>query len=290
MLIIQVLITGIVIGAIYAITGAGLVVIYRATGVINFAHGDIAVVGLFCAYGVLQIHWPYAVAAIIAIAVSALLAAGLGLVVGSKIFQRRAVLDLIVLTISAGLILQGLEGVVVGQRVRSFPAVASSNVGKIGSVNISLANVIVVSVCLLIFISLYLFFDRTRTGASMRALNENATATRQLGVPVTRLRVMAWTIAGALAGVAGLFVAPIYSLQPSSIDVLVIYGFAVVVAGGFESVVGALICGILVGILQNTVSVLTSSKLVLIAIALFMLVVLTIRPTGLLGRRPVVRV
>jgi branched-chain amino acid transport system permease protein len=73
-------------------------------------------------------------------------------------------------------------------------------------------------------------------------------------------------------------------------DVLVVYGFAVVVAGGFESVVGALVCGVLVGILQDAVSVFTSSKLVLISVALFMLIVLTIRPTGLLGRRPVVRV
>jgi branched-chain amino acid transport system permease protein len=289
-LVIQILITGIVIGAIYAITGAGLVVIYRATGVINFAHGSIAAVGLFCAYGGLQLGWPYPLAAAVTIAASALLAAGLGLFAGSALFQRRPVLDLIVLTISVTLILQGLEGLIVGQNVKAFPAVANSNLGHIGSVTITAANVTVVAVCLAVFLALYVFFERTRTGAAMRALNENAEATRQLGVPVTSLRTLAWTIAGALAGIAGLFVAPIYSLQPSSMDVLVVYGFAVVVAGGFESVIGALICGVLVGILQNAVSVFTSSKLVLISVALFMLVVLTIRPAGLLGRRPVVRV
>ena len=290
MLVTQVLITGIVMGAIYAITGAGLVVIYRTTGVINFAHGDLAAVGLFCAYGALQLGAPYAVAAVVAIAASAALAAGLGRVVGSRLFRRRPVLDLIVLTISAGLILQGLEGVIIGQSVRTFPSIAGGQVARIGSVGIGADDIIVVSVCVVVFCALYAFFERTRTGASMRALNENAEATRLLGVPVTRLRTLAWMVAGALAGIAGLFVAPIYSLQPTSMEVLVVYGFAVVVAGGFESVVGALVCGILVGILQNAVSVFASSKLVLIAVAAFMLVVLAIRPTGLLGRRPVVRV
>lgn len=290
MLAAQVLITGVVMGAIYAITGAGLVVIYRTTGVINFAHGDVAAVGLFCAYGALQLGLPYALAAIVAIAASAVLAALLGAIIGSGVFRRRPVLDLIVLTISAGLILQGLEGIVVGQSVHTFPAVATAGLTQLGGVSIRLNDVIVVAVCVVVFCGLYLFFERTRTGASMRALNENAEATRLLGVPVTRLRTLAWIVAGALAGIAGLFVAPIYSLQPTSMEVLVVYGFAVVVAGGFESVIGALVCGILVGILQNAVAVFASSKLVLIAVAVFMLVVLAIRPTGLLGRRPVVRV
>lgn len=290
MLAAQVLITGVVMGAIYAITGAGLVVIYRTTGVINFAHGDVAAVGLFCAYGALRLGAPYAVAAIVAVVAAAALSALLGAVIGSRLFRRRPVLDLIVLTISAGLILQGLEGVVVGQSVRTFPAVAEGTLTTIGGVSVRVSDVVVVAVCVVVFCALYLFFDRTRTGTSMRALNENGEATRLLGVPVTRLRTLAWVLAGGLAGVAGLFVAPVYSLQPASMEVLVVYGFAVVVAGGFESVVGALVCGILVGVLQNAVSVFASSKLVLIAVAAFMLVVLAIRPAGLLGRRPVVRV
>lgn len=286
----EILVVGVILGAVYALAGAGLVVLFRTTGMINFAHGDVATAALFVALTLIHMGVPFAIAAIVTVLVSALLDVLLGLMVGSRLFRDRGVADLVIATIAASLILQGLESITAGQSARPFPSLGSGVVFHLAAVAVTTADIITLALCIAAFTGLMLFFKFSQWGVAMRAMSDDQDTARLLGVPNMRLRIASWAVSGALAGLAGLTIAPIYSLQPTSIDVLVIYGFAVIVAGGFESLIGALLFGVTIGVLQNIVQAYISTNLVLAAICVFMLAVLSLRPQGLFGRQLVERV
>lgn len=289
-LLTQILVVGVILGAVYALAGAGLVVLYRTTGMINFAHGDVATAALFVALALMHVGVPFPVAAVATVVVSSLLDVMIGLLLTSRFFRDRGVADLVIATIAASLIFQGIESMTLGQTARPFPSLGAATLFRLASVAITVSDMVTLAMCLAAFTGLMLFFRYSSWGIAMRAISEDADTARLLGVPGMRLRLASWASSGALAGLAGLAIAPIYSLQPTSIDVLVIYGFAVIVAGGFESLAGALVFGVAVGVLQNLVQAYVSTSLVLFSLYLFMLVVLAFRPQGLFGRRLMERV
>ncbi|MHB8220200.1 MAG: branched-chain amino acid ABC transporter permease [Acidimicrobiales bacterium] len=281
---------GLVLGFTYAFTGAGMVVLYRTTKVVNFAMGDVATAGLFV--GVLCREWglDYGATAVVVIVTAGLISTVMGLVLTARRVRNRRDIDLVIATIGAALLIQGIEASTAGGTTRVFPAVDPSGWFQVAGVTVTGSDVITVLTCVVVFAAMWLFFRHSNRGIAMLAISERPATASLLGVPVRQLQLGSWALSGCLAGLAGLAVAPLYSLDPTSIDVLVIYGFAAVVAGGFDSLLGAVVCGIAIGILQNLVQAYLSTNLVLAAVWVFLVAVLLWRPQGLLGTRMVSRV
>lgn len=265
-------------------------IIFRESGIVNFAQGDLAAAGLFIGYWVYHQGAPYWLTAIVVVGACGLIGGILSLVLIGPFSRRRTLLDVALLTIAISLIIQGIETIVAGGGNRSFPSVGTQSVVKLGGVQISVTQVVTVGVSLAIFAAIGLFFRLTRTGVAMRAINDNADAAALLGVPLRRMRALSWTLGSMCAGVAGLFIAPLLTLNVTSVDVLVVYGFIVVVLGGFDSTLGALVVGLAVGIGGNLISAYLNSDYETPLLVGLMLIVLIKRPYGLFGTPPIERV
>ena len=283
------LILGVTLGLVYALVGAGLVVIYRTSGYVSFAQGDIASVGLYVGLFAYTAGLPYWWTALIVIIVCCLLAGAIGRFIVVPL-ERFGKLSAALATIGIGLAIQGIEALVVTTDARGFPSVGDAIVLRIGPVGLSQANVAAMVIAVALFIALGIFFKSSKTGMAMRAVSDNPTAATHVGISGNRLKYLSWLIAGVLAGVTGLFVAPVYSLFPGSVNVLLVFGFATVVFGGFESITGSIIAGIVFGVVGNLVAAYLHPGLVTFAVYVIVLLVLLVRPSGLLGRKPLVRV
>lgn len=281
-------ILGVSLGLVYALTGVGLVVIYRSSGYVSFAQGDIATVALYVGLVLYRSGAPYLVTALVVIVAGAVL----GVIGGVLVipFERFGKISAALATIAAGLIIEGVENVVINPIPISFPSLSNHTAFTLGSVSLSVADMTSDALCVLVFLGLGLWFKVSRVGIAMRAANEDSTAAMHMGVSVVTLKRLSWVISGALAGLCGLFVVPMYSLSPTSVDLILVYGFATVVLGGFESVLGALLAGVVIGVATNLVAAYINPSLVTSALYVILLVVLLIRPHGMFGRRPVSRV
>ncbi|MBM9465701.1 branched-chain amino acid ABC transporter permease [Nakamurella leprariae] len=283
------IVLGVVVGIVYALSGAGLVVIFRTSGYISFAQGDIAAVGLFVGLAAYKAGGGYGLTAVTVILVSTVL----GGLVGGLItipLERHGHLPAALSTIGVGLIIGGILNVTVGGDPRAFPEVSSAAAFDFAGVRLGWSDIVGMLASAAIFIGLGFFFRRSRIGIAMRAVNDNRFAGQILGVPDKRLKLVGWIVAGSLSGVLGLFVAPILSLSPVSVNTLLVFGFCAIVIGGFDSIFGALVAGVSIGVLSNLTSAYVDPNLVPTVLWAAMLLVLLIRPNGLFGRRRLVRV
>lgn len=282
-------ILGVTIGLVYALSGAGLVVIFRTSGYASFTQGDIAAVSLYVGLFAYNSGLPYPVMALLVVVVGALLG---GLIGGFIVvpLERFGALTAALATIGVGLSIQGAENILLNPDPVAFPSAGDQAALTLGPVTLSVANVVQAVVCIALFAGLGLIFRFSRIGVAMRAANDNPAAAGHIGLAGKRLKVTSWMMAGGLAGITGLFVAPIYSLSPSSVNAILLFGFATVVLGGFESITGALIAGVIIGVVTNLVAAYLDPQLVSFGVYALVLGVLLFRPFGLLGRRPLVRV
>lgn len=283
------LLLGLVSGLLYALSGAGLVLIYRTSGYVSFAQGDIAAVGLFVAFAAHQAGLPYAAVAAITVIGCAVLA---GLIGAFAIIplERFGPLTAALATIAAGVFIQGAENATVGSTPRPFPAVSDARAFELHEVQLQVSQVVQVGVTIALFVVMGLAFRRLRAGVALRAVNDNPEAAELLGIPARRLKRMSWLLAGALAGVAGLFIVPLYTLTPTSVNAILLFGFCAIVVGGFDSVSGALLGGLIIGLAANLTAAYLTPNLVTTVLYLTVLVVLLVRPHGLMGRQPLRRV
>ncbi|MGE0233064.1 MAG: branched-chain amino acid ABC transporter permease [Flavobacteriaceae bacterium] len=288
-ILISAIVVGTITGLLYALAGAGLVVIFRTSGYISFAQGDIAAVALYFGYWIYQLGAPYPVVAVAVVLAGAVLGGLIGtfLVVP---MERFGLLTAALTTIAVGTTIQGIENVTVGATARAFPSFGDNVVFNIGPVGLTAQNTLAMVCSVAIFALLGLVFNKWRAGIAMRALSDSPEAAELLGVPTVLLRRLSWAIAGGLAGVAGLFVAPLFALTPSSVNSLLIFSFCAVVVGGFESIFGAMIAGVIVGIASNLTAAYLNPSLVPTVIFIILISVLLVRPAGLFGRRRIIRV
>jgi branched-chain amino acid transport system permease protein len=283
------LLLGVVSGLLYALSGAGLVLIYRTSGFISFAQGDIAAVGLFVAYFAFQAGAPYAVIVLVTVAACAVAAVLIGGLVVIPL-GRQGALTAGLATIGVGILVQGIENFTVGNSSRPFPSVSNGVALRLGAVQIQTAHVVQIVVTVVVFVAMGIAFRRLTAGVALRALNEDPEAAELLGVPGRRLQLLSWLSAGVLAALAGLFIVPIYTLTPTSVNAILLFGFCAVVVGGFDSVAGALVGGLVIGVSANLVAAFIAPTLVTTVLYLTLLAVLLVRPHGLMGRAPLRRV
>ena len=283
------LILGITLGLVYALAGVGLVVIYRTSGYVSFCQGDIAAVSLYIGLACYKAGLPYPIMALVVVASGAVLAGVIGGFIVVPL-ERFGTLSAALATIGVGLAIQGIENLTVDATPQAFPSAGAQTAFTIGPVHLAVSDITSAVVSAALFVALGLFFRISRIGIAMRAANDNPAAAVHVGLSGKKLKHLSWILAGGLSGACGLFVAPIYSLTPVSVNALLVFGFATVVLGGFESVMGALVAGIIIGVTSNMLAAYLNTNLVTFGIYALLLVVLLVRPSGLLGRRTLVRV
>jgi branched-chain amino acid transport system permease protein len=284
--------SGLAAGAIYASLALALVLIYQTTNVVNFAQGEMATFTTYIAWTMMKhgvSYWP-------AFVLTLLIAFGGGVAVERVLIrpvEHRPEIVIVILTIGMLITINGLTGWIWGAEVKAFDSPFPNRSVVLGNVSISIQDIGTFGVCLGTVVVLWLFFRFTTLGLAMRSVAFNPDASRLMGVRVGWMLALGWGLAAALGSVAGMMAAPTVFLDPDMMLVVLIYAFAAAVLGGIDSPVGAVVGGLLLGVVINLLGSYVSfvgQELRLPTALAVLLLVLVIRPTGLFGRVVVQRV
>jgi len=274
--------TGIAAGMIYSALALALVLIWRATRVVNFAQGALAMTTTYIALAVIQATGNYWVG------FAAALAAGFALgAIAERLLVRWVEngppLNAVILTLGLLLVLEAVVPMLWGAQIRAFPAPFSISATQVGSTFIALSpfNVFTIAVVLLVMVALLLFFRFTGLGLSMRAAAFAPSIARLLGVRVGRLLTLGWGLASMAGALAGLLVAPTLLLYPNNMDAVLVYGFTAAVLGGLDSPLGALVGGLSMGLALSYIGGYLGGDLETVGALAILIGVLMFRPQGL---------
>ena len=287
----QQVVAGLGSGAIYGALALALVLIHRATGVINFAQGEMAMFTTYIAWTLIENHgWSYWPAFVVTLAFAFVLGLGVQRVVIAPV-SNASVLTIVIMTIGLVLTFNGLASLIWSAEIRAFPSPFPNDTWQIGGVSISQQDVGTFAVVLALVALLWAFFQFTKVGLALRASALNPDASRLVGVRVGWMLAIGWGLAAMLGAVAGMLAAPTVLLDPNMMQAILIYAFAAAVLGGIDSPLGAVAGGLLLGVglnLIGTYSDFVGADLKLPVALLIILIVLLVRPAGLFGK-PVTR-
>lgn len=283
---------GLAIGSIYALLALAIVISHRATGVPNFAQGEMAMFSAFIAWQLYSWGLPLAIAIVISIAV----AGASGVVLERTIIrpvEGTSLLTIIVVTLGCFLAINQLASMIWSSRLRDLPSVLPDKTIAVGGVFMSIHSLGIIAVLLATTGLLYLLFQKTTVGLVMRGAAENRESCELLGINVNRLLMAGWGLAAAVGALAGVMVAPRLFLEPNMMLAPLLFAFAAAVLGGLDSMVGAVVGGCIVGVSENLagayVGFIGSDLKVLVPLATIV-IVLVVRPNGIFGHKRVERV
>lgn len=285
----QAVASGITAGSVYALVALGFVLIYKGTRVVNFGQGEQVMLGAYLAL-VLNtfVGVPFPVAVGLALALAGLF----GLLIYVVVLRRLAsspALTKIIATLAIGLILREGVRAILGPNAYPFPFLLSPAPVRVGGVLVTPANVAIVVAALVVMGIFYLFFRHARLGKALRAACENAVGASLMGISVPFVFATLWVLASVLAAVAGVLVAPLVTLTPD-MGLVAIKGWVAAVVGGFTSLPGAVVGGIVLGVVETVTGSYVSTALKDGITYLLLMAILIVRPSGLLERRVVKRV
>lgn len=274
--------TGVAAGMIYAALALALVLIWRATRVVNFAQGALAMTTTYVALAVITATGNYWLGFVGALAAGFLLGA-----LAERFLVRWVEsgpqLNPVILTLGLLLVLEAVVPMIWGAQIRAFPAPFSISATQFGTTYIALSpfNMFTIAVVLAVMVGLLVLFRYTGLGLSMRAAAFSPAIARLLGVRVGRLLTFGWGLASVAGALAGLLVAPTLLLSPNNMDAILVYGFTAAVLGGLDSPVGALVGGLSIGLALSYIGGYLGPDLETIGALVILIVVLMIRPHGL---------
>jgi branched-chain amino acid transport system permease protein len=289
LLLMQAIASGIVTGCVYALVALSLVIIYKSTDVVNFAGGELVMLGAYVGlFGLIFLELPYAVMFVLTVVV--VFAAGalfervaLNTITGRRHSAHVDLVPLVVATVGLGYMLKGLVRVVpYTEEVRRLPPLLSGPSLFFGDVVLQRQDLAIIAVTVVVMVALTLFFTVTKIGKALRATSQNPRAAALIGIPVRRMRMAAWGLSSAIAAIAGILLAPKLLMTPD-MGVVVMLAFAAAIIGGFTSLPGCVIGGIVLGIVQNFVGIMLSPQAITVTPFFVIMVVLLLRPQGLLG-------
>ena len=284
------LVTGLSLGAIYAIIALGYTMVYGIAKMLNFAHGDVIMVGAFVCFTIVSsLELPPVLGIILAM----ILCTALGIIIerlAYKPLRQAPSLAVLITAIGVSYLLQNGAQLIWGASPKSFPAMFSFGGEKGitlfgGQLNISYVAIITVSVCIVIMIALTLFTEKTRIGKAMRACSEDKAAAQLMGVNVNQTISVTFAIGSALAAVAGVLMCSAYpALSPTTGSLPGIKAFTAAVFGGIGSIPGALLGGVLLGLIETFTKAYITTDLSDAIVFAVLIVVLLVKPSGLLGK------
>ena len=284
--LLQYALTGLSAGSLYALVALGIVLIYRSTRVLNFAHGAVATFGTFVAFGLLTSGAPFVIAFPLALLVGALIAVVFYFIVLVPAQRQGAtLLSQVILTLGLALIFEGVIVYRWGAEPDRLPfPLSDTRTWRMGSLFVSELSVGTLAVSLVASGLLYVLVQRTRLGLAMRAASENLQAAQTLGIPTRRVLGLSWAVASALGVLAGIFLAPALLLDPFFMLDPFLKGFAAAVLGGLNSLPGAVLGGVILGLAESLAGAYLTIQFKNTLAFLVIIVVLLVRPDGLLGR------
>jgi branched-chain amino acid transport system permease protein len=282
---------GVVSGCLYAMGAIGIVLIYKSSKVVNFAHGNLAGLAAFLVFGftaghLAQVSWGVAVLATLAIMV-AVMAVSYWLI-APLVFQSD--LTSTIATLGVGLIAQGITQLVFGSNVVAMDLPLPAWKAQLGALRITAYDLAVLGTTVLTIAALYLLIERTRIGIAFRAVSANPFASRVCGLNLRRVHLFSWVVAGLLGLVAALLIVPTTFLSSTTVASFMLQAFAAAVVGGFSSLPGAVVGGIFIGVLMNLLSYYVAAEFSNSYLLLTILLVLNLFPKGVLAVRGGARV
>jgi len=288
-------VSGLANGGIYASLAVALVLIYRATEVINFAQGAIATFTTYIAWQLISWGLSYWEAFFATLGIAFAIGFGLELVAIRPVERRGNQLTVVIAAIGLLILVEGATAWIWGNQIKFMPAPFPAHIYRVGNVSFSRQDLSTIAISIAAVVLLWLFFQFTKAGLAMRAAAVRPDAARLVGVRVSWMLSLGWGLAAMLGAVAGMMAAasPSTLLQPSMMDTVLIYAFAAAVIGGLESAAGAVIGALLIGVALNLLSAYVSwvtPQLTLPAAFVLMLVFLLVKPSGLFGRTRVRKV
>jgi branched-chain amino acid transport system permease protein len=287
----QQVVAGLASGGIYAALALALVLIHRATGVINFAQGEMAMFTTYISWTLTANHgWDKWLAAGATLVIAFIGGAAIQRTIIRPI-ERAPILTIVIVTIGLVLIFNGLAAWVWTAEVRFYPSLFPNDTVTIGGVAISMIDLGTIAVVLVLVVLLWAFFQFTKVGLALRASALNPDASRLVGIRVGWMLAIGWGLAAMLGAVAGILTAPTTTLDPNMMQAILIYAFAAAVLGGIDSPFGAVAGGLMLGVGLNLIGTyidFVGADLRLPVALLVILVVLLVRPAGLFGK-PVTR-
>ena len=287
----QLVISGLAVGSLYALAALGFVLIYKATDILNFAHGEAMMVGAFVCYALVVSGVPFLWAVLVTI--------GLAMIFG--LITERLVLRpmigepqfaVVMVTIGLSIFLRSLSGIIFGHDNKIFPSPFAQNSLSFKGLVLSYTHLWAMIIAGLMVILFFLFFKYSRVGLSMRGVANDQDTAMLMGISVKKVFALTWGISFAMAAVAGIFLANVMVLN-IGLSLVAIKAFPAVILGGLESIPGAIIGGLVIGVLETLVGgyldqALPGVKDLTAFVVLFL--VLMIRPYGLFGKEELERV
>ena len=288
---IQQVATGLSTGSLYAILALALVLIYRSTGVVNFAQGEMAMFTTFIAWSFINWELHFWVAFFLTLLIAGIFGALVEVVLLRPV-ENAPPLNAVILTLGLFTLLSSVALRIWQGQPKSFPSpeVFDGAPLTLGPAAISRPNVGVFCMSVLIMVAIYLLFNYTKLGLAMRAAAQNRIASQLVGIRVGRMLALGWALSAMVGAVAGMLLAPTIFLSPSMMLGVLLFAFAAAVLGGLDSPMGAIVGGLTLGVVQNMAGTYIGSDIDIAVAFLVIIVVLIVRPTGLFGRRVLGRV
>ena len=243
-------VSGVAVGSLYALGGVGLVVLYRATGVLSFANGAVGAMGVMLAWQLGQWGWPGPVTWVVGVLASAALSLCYGRLVAPGLSWRDPVVKAVA-TLGFALIVLGATAFFWEDDVRRFTLPTDRLAVMVLGLRVTVTRLIVIVAAIGVVAGIWLYLDRTRTGLQMRALANDRELAALLGVQVPRVETIAWGISGMIAGFTGLMLGDLVRLEPFAITFLVIPSIAAAICGRLDSLGLVLIGGICIGVVES---------------------------------------
>ena len=284
----QSLVSGISLGCIYAMVALGFVLIYKATGVINFAQGELMMVGAYIYFSLTNFGLPPVVALVGTVLIAGLLGALIERIVLERVINEQPMI-LILVTIGLATVLRAITGMIWSHDTFTIPHLIPEGIIQIGSATISHSDLSTIGVTALLCLILFLFFRFTRMGIAMRAVAQNQYAAQLMGISSKRIFMHTWALAAAIGAVGGILLAQLTYLQ-TNMGFIGLKAFPAVVLGGLISFPGALLGGLIIGLSESFSGTYIGGGARDIVPYIILLGVLMIRPTGLFGEPEEVRV
>ena len=280
------LINGLGLGSVYAIIALGYTMVYGIAKMLNFAHGDIIMIGAYVAFFALsRFQLPLFVSVILSIVVCTIL----GVVIerlAYKPLRQASSLSVLITAIGVSYFLQNAAQLLWTSNTKVFPSIVSNAYLKIGDLSISYLTIITIAVCIAIMIVLTLFISKTKTGMAMCACSEDKGAAMLMGINVNTTISITFAIGSGLAAIASILLCATYpSVYPTLGSMPGIKAFTAAVFGGIGSIPGAFLGGLMLGVIETLTKAYISTQLSDAIVFAVLIVVLLIKPTGLLGKK-----
>ncbi len=282
--LLQLVVNGAAAGCIYGLIALGFVLIYKATEMVNFAQGDIMMLGGFVAYTmIVKFGLPYWVGALLAI----LITAAFGYLLDAFVLRRvigQPQFAVVMLTLGLGFIFRAAAGITWGYDSVGFNTPFTNKTVNINGLILGQDNLSIIVGTVILCLVLYLFFSKTRVGVAMQAASQNQLAAYYMGIPVRRIFSLIWAISAGVACLAGVLLSPV-SMIDVNMGSLGIKAFAAAVIGGFGSIPGCLVGGVIVGIVEQFAGYKLPAGFQEVTSNVVLLLMLLVRPQGLFAER-----